>query len=77
MSKATRVYITPPTSTSPTRRAFINTIAALPIAAAAPAAATQTLDAELIELGAQFEPLVDQYYVCEKALGALAGVGPR
>jgi len=28
MTKATRVYITPPTSTSPTRRAFINTIAA-------------------------------------------------
>jgi hypothetical protein len=35
--------------------------AALPIAAAAPAAAN-TLDAELIELGARFEPLVDQYY---------------
>jgi hypothetical protein len=47
----------------PTRRAFINTIAALPIAAAAPAAAAQTLDAELIELGARFEPLVDRYYV--------------
>jgi hypothetical protein len=46
----------------PTRRAFINTLAALPIAAAAPAGATQTLDAELIELGARFEPLVDRYY---------------
>jgi hypothetical protein len=37
-------------------------VAALPIAAAAPAAAAQTIDAELIELGARFEPLVDQYY---------------
>lgn len=46
----------------PSRREFINTIAALPIVAAAPAAATQTLDAELIELGAKFEPLLDQYY---------------
>jgi hypothetical protein len=50
----------------PTRRAFINTIAALPIAAAAPAAAAQTLDVELIELGARFEPLVDRYYVAQK-----------
>ena len=50
----------------PTRRAFINTIAALPIAAAAPAATAQTLDAELIELGARFEPLVDRYYVARK-----------
>jgi hypothetical protein len=54
MTQANRVYSTPPTSTSPTRRAFINTIAALPMAAAAPAAAAQTLDAELIELGARF-----------------------
>jgi hypothetical protein len=50
----------------PTRRAFINTIAALPIAAAAPAAAAETLDAELIELGARFEPLVDRYYVAQR-----------
>jgi hypothetical protein len=35
--------------------------AALPIAAAA-----QTLDAELIELGARFEPLVDRYYVAHR-----------
>ena len=63
MTQADRVHSTPPTSTSPTRRAFINTIAALPIAAAAPAAAAHTLDAELIELGARFEPLVDRYYV--------------
>jgi hypothetical protein len=44
--------------------------AALPIAAAiptaAPAAAAQTLDAELIELGARFEPLVDRYYVAHR-----------
>jgi hypothetical protein len=65
MTQADRVLSTPPTSTSPTRRAFINTIAALPIAAAAPAAA-QTLDAELIELGARFEPLVDRYYVAHR-----------
>src|ERR1700732_3936034 len=39
--------------------------AALPIAAAAPAAA-HTLDAELIELGARFEPLVDRYYVAQR-----------
>jgi hypothetical protein len=45
-----------------TRRAFINTIAALPIAAMAPAGA-QPLDADLIELGAQFEPLLEQYYI--------------
>jgi hypothetical protein len=46
-----------------TRRAFVNTIAALPIAAAVPAAITQTRDAELIELGVMFEPLLDQYYL--------------
>jgi len=50
----------------PTRRAFINTIAALPIAAAAPGAAAHTLDAGVIELGARFEPLVDQYYVAQR-----------
>jgi hypothetical protein len=68
MTQADGVHSTPPTSTSPTRRAFINTIAALPIAAAAaaPAAAGKTLDAELIELGARFEPLVDQYYVAQR-----------
>jgi hypothetical protein len=66
MTQATRVHSTPRTNTSATRRAFINTIAALPIAAAAPAAAAQTLDAELIELGARFEPLVDQYYVAQR-----------
>jgi hypothetical protein len=49
-----------------TRRAFIHTIGALSLAAAAPAATAQTLDADLIELGARFEPLVDQYYVTRK-----------
>jgi hypothetical protein len=49
----------------PTRRAFINTIAALPLAAAAPAGA-QTPDAELIDLGAKFEPLLDQYYLAHR-----------
>ena len=66
MAKAKRVHSTPPTNTSATRRAFINTIAALPMAAAAPAAAEQTLDAELMELGAQFEPLVDHDYVAQR-----------
>jgi hypothetical protein len=42
--------------------AGVASAAALPIAAAAPAAAAQIRDAELIELGAKFEPLLDQYY---------------
>ena len=50
----------------PTRRAFINTIVALPIAAAAPTASAQIRDAELIELGARFEPLVDRYYLAQR-----------
>jgi hypothetical protein len=54
-----------------TRRSFIHTIAALSIAAAAPAAAAQTIDADLIELGARFEPLVDQYYVARKCWASL------
>ena len=76
MAKANRVHSTPPTNTSATRRKILGTIAAaaagigpiaaLPIAAAAPAAAAQTLDAELIELGARFEPLVDRYYVAHR-----------
>jgi hypothetical protein len=49
-----------------TRRSFINTIAALSIAAAAPSATAQTVDADLIELGARFEPLVDRYYAARK-----------
>jgi hypothetical protein len=67
----------PPGPVDPTRRHLL-TIAAggavaaaipaatLPIAAAAPAAAAHTLDAELIELGARFEPLVDQYYAAHR-----------
>jgi hypothetical protein len=47
MQEADRVLSTPPTNTSVTRRKILGTIAALPIAAAAPAAA-YTLDAELI-----------------------------
>jgi hypothetical protein len=65
MTQADRVYSTPPANTSPTRRAFINTIAALPIVAAAPAAAGP-LDAGLIELGARFEPLVNRFYVAHR-----------
>jgi len=49
-----------------TRRSFIHTITALSIAAAAPSATAQTIDADLIALGARFEPLVDQYYVARK-----------
>jgi len=60
------VHSTPPTNTSVTRRKILGTIAALPIAAAAPVAAAQTLDAELIELGARFEPLVDRYYAAQR-----------
>ena len=70
MTQADSVLSTPPTNTSLTRRTVLAgiasaaalPIAALPIAAVAPAAAAHTLDAELIELGARFEPLVDQYY---------------
>jgi hypothetical protein len=56
-------------STTPirSRRAVLAGIASaavLPIAA--PAAAGQTHDAELIELGAQFEPLVERYYVAHR-----------
>jgi hypothetical protein len=44
--------------------AGVASVAALPVAAAAPV--TQAVDAELIELGARFEPLVDQYYAVRK-----------
>jgi hypothetical protein len=51
--------------------AGIASAAALPIAAATPtavlaASAAQTFDSELIELGARYEPLVDQYYVAHR-----------
>jgi hypothetical protein len=84
MAKATRVLSTPPTNTSatnpprpvdPTRRHLLTVaaggaVAALPIAAAAAGAAAQTLDAELIELGARFEPLVDRYYAAHRRWSA-------
>jgi hypothetical protein len=77
MTQANSVHSTPPTNSSAidatqspgkphSRRSVLGAIAALPIAAAAPSAAAHTLDAGLIELGAQFEPLVDQYYVARK-----------
>jgi len=46
--------------------AGVASAATLPIVAAAPAATAQASDAELIELGARFEPLLDQYYVTRK-----------
>jgi len=46
--------------------AGVASAAALPIATVAPAA--QIPDAELVELGARFEPLVDQYYAARKRL---------
>jgi hypothetical protein len=74
MTQADSVHSTPPTNTSalpadPTRRRFINiaagasivSVGSLVAAAAAPAA-----DAELIELGTRFEPLVDRYYVAQR-----------
>jgi hypothetical protein len=71
MAQADRVLSTPPTNTSLSRRAVIVASAALlpvalPIAAAAVPAAAQTLDTELIELGARFEPLLDRYYVAQR-----------
>jgi hypothetical protein len=72
MAKADSVLSTPPTNTpvDTTRRHLLTiaaggAVAALSIAAAQ-AAAAQTLDAELIELGARFEPLVDRYYVAHR-----------
>jgi hypothetical protein len=44
--------------------AGVASAAAIPIVAAAPTA--RTVDADLIEFGARFEPLVDQYYVARK-----------
>jgi hypothetical protein len=46
--------------------AGVASAAALPIVAAVLAASAKQLDAELIELGAKFEPLVDQYYKARK-----------
>jgi hypothetical protein len=81
MIQADRVLSTPPTNTSaPTpqssRRGFLVQASAVAAAGAAigaglplpePLAATvQSSDAELIELGARFEPLLDQYYVAQE-----------
>jgi hypothetical protein len=52
------------------RPAGMASAAALPIVAGAPTAAAQGLDAELIELGARFEPLVDQCYVAHRRWSA-------
>jgi hypothetical protein len=71
MTQADSVHSTPPTNTpvDSTRRRFITvaagasivSVGSLVAAAAAPAA-----DAELIELGTRFEPLVDRYYVAQR-----------
>jgi hypothetical protein len=81
MTQADRVHSTPPTNTSATnpkssRRGFLVQAAGVAAGGAAvgaglplpapPTAAAQTLDAELIELGARFEPLVDRYYVAHR-----------
>jgi hypothetical protein len=85
MAKATRVLSTPPTNTSATnpkssRRGFLVQAAGVAAGGAAigaglplpapPTAAAQTLDADLIELGARFEPLVDRYYVAHRRWSA-------
>jgi hypothetical protein len=81
MTQADSVLSTPPTNTSATtpkssRRGFLVQAAGVAAGGAAigaglplpapPTAAAQTLDAELIELGARFEPLVDRYYVAQR-----------
>jgi hypothetical protein len=72
MAQADSVLSTPPTNTSPTRRKILGTIAAAGATALtlAPAAAAHTIDAELIELGIRFEPLVDRYYAARKIWAA-------
>ena len=83
MTKATRVHSTPPSNTpiDTKRRRFLAvaagasvvSVGTLAVAAAIPTAAltaAQTLDAELIDLGARFEPLVDRYYVAHRCWSA-------
>jgi hypothetical protein len=80
MTQADSVHSTPPTNTSATtpkssRRGFLVQAAGvaggaaigagLPLPAP-PTAAAQSPDAELIELGTRFEPLVDRYYVTHR-----------
>jgi hypothetical protein len=74
MTRADSVHSTPPTNTSalpadPTRRRFINVAAGASIVGVGSlvaAAAAPAVDAELIELRARFEPLVDRYYVAQR-----------
>lgn len=75
MTKADSVLSTPPTNTpvDPTRRRLLTAVAGGAVAATIPTAAAIATamagmhpDAELIERGARFEPLVDQYYVARK-----------
>jgi hypothetical protein len=79
MTQADSVHSTPPTNTSAiqaqsSRRTFLVHAAGVAAGGAAlgaglplPApAAAQTLDAELIELGTRFEPLLDRYYVAHR-----------
>jgi hypothetical protein len=88
MIQADRVHSTPPTNTSaPTpqssRRGFLVQAAGVAAGGAAlgaglplpaPAASTaQILDAELIELGAKFEPLVDRYYLAQRDWSGSSG----
>ena len=79
MTQADSVRSTPPTNTSAdtprsSRRGFLVQVAGVAAGGAAlgatlplsaPAAA-QTLDTELVDLGARFEPLVDRYYVAHR-----------
>ena len=74
MTQADSVRSTPPTNTSalpvdPTRRRFINIAAGASVLSAGSlvaAAAVPVVDAELIELCARYEPLVDKYYSARK-----------
>ena len=80
MTQADRVHSTPPINTSATtpnssRRGFLVQAAGVAAGGAAIGAALplptatvipQTPDAELIELGAQYEVLVDRYYVAHR-----------
>jgi hypothetical protein len=75
MTQADSVHSTPPTNTSannqpdpvdPTRRRFLTVVAAGAATVAAGSSALALQDAELIELAARFEPLVDQYYVAQR-----------
>jgi hypothetical protein len=62
--RKTASKINPPVD--PTRRHLLTVAAAGAVAALPIAAAAKTLDVELIELGARFEPLVDRYYVAHR-----------